>query len=91
MTENRIIPTTVANAETDARLAPVAQASPTGTPLVPARFVPYLMALVGLTGIPAALVASGVALPAAVVAISSAIGLVALVLLGGSPGLRKAP
>lgn len=67
------------------------EASPTGKPLVPARFVPYLMLVTTLAGIPAALLGAGVAIPVVVVTISTAVGVVALVLLGGSPGLRKAP
>lgn len=91
MSENRIEPTTVANAAEDARLASITPASPTGTPLVPAKFVPYLMALVGLAGIPAALLGVGIILPPVVNGIAAAVGIVAVVLLGGSPGLRKHP
>lgn len=81
-------PVTVANTATDARLAPVAP-SATGTPIIPAKFAPWLMLVATLGGIPAALLAAGLAIPAPVVAIGSIVGSVALVLLGGSPGIRK--
>lgn len=89
MPENRISPVTVANVEEDRRLATIrAQVSPTGTPLVPPRAVPWLMVLSIACGVPAVLVAAGVAIPVLVVTVASTVGAIMLVLLGGSPGLR---
>ncbi len=74
--------------ETDARTASI---SPTGQPMIPAQFAPWLMLIATLAGAPAALLAAGVAVPSVAVAIGSIIAGLAVVLLGGSPGLRKAP
>ncbi len=84
---NRIENLTPANAETNARTASI---SPTGQPMIPAHFAPWLMLLATLGGIPATLLAAGVAVPAVLVAIGSIVGGLAVVLLGGSPGLRRA-
>lgn len=86
MPDNRIDNTTVANAETNARLAPV---SPTGTPLIPPKAVPWLTLVAGLAGILAALPAFGVALPPVVVGISTAVVAILAGLGIASPGLRK--
>lgn len=79
--------TAVAERVEAARLASLV--SPNGLPLVPPRFVPWLMGLALLGGAPATLLAAGVTLPASVVSVASAIGGLALLLLGASPGLRK--
>jgi hypothetical protein len=93
---------TTADAASDARVAPVAAPegfaptdgsgpSPTGTPLVPARFVPLLMVLTFLGGVPASLLGAGLAIPTAVVAIGGTVAGLAMLLLGASPGLRRRP
>ncbi len=48
MSENRIERVSVANAETDAKLAPI---SPTGTPILPASIAPWLSVVVALSAI----------------------------------------
>ncbi len=82
----RIDPVTVANAATDVRTAPV---SPTGKAMIPSGLAPWLMLAATIGGIPAALLATGVAVPAVVVTIGSILASIAVILLGGSPGLRK--
>ncbi len=68
-------------------------ASPTGTPLVPARFVPYGMALFGILTALASLPTLGIGIIPLAVCNGMGVGAVILgILLGvASPGLRKAP
>ena len=82
MTENRIEPVTVANAETNARTAPV---SPTGTPMLPTSLMPWLTVLVAV----AALLPLMPGLPVAVTTICGVVVALGAALGIASPGARK--
>ena len=62
--------------------------SPTGTPVVPATWVPWLSIVAALSGA-IALGTSVRPLPPVAVGIAGLVNLVSLILLGQSPGLRK--
>lgn len=87
-TENRVGQLTAANAKTDKELAPI---SPTGSPLIPPKAVPWLALLVGAAGVVAALPTMGMSLPPTVVAIATAVVALGAVLGIASPGARKRP
>lgn len=89
---------TLANKAEDARLAPVV--SPTGMPVIPPRFVPWLLLLGGvcaiLVGIPVTIaqVAPAIVIPAWLIKVAVGAGVVEsfiVLLLGGSPGWRRQP
>ena len=71
------------------KLNPNVSASPTGTPVVPASWVPWLSAIVALAGGIALSPQYGIPLPPIAIGISGLVALVGGILLGTSPGLRK--
>ena len=75
---------------------PTPAVSPTGLALIPAKFVPYLLSLVGvagtLAGLPEMLATAGIPVPAFLTVpamVAKIITVVGLALVGATPGLRK--
>ena len=68
---------------------PAPEVSPTGKPLVPPSWVPYVASLLALAGAASTAPEMGVNLPPAVVLGAKVVARVATLLLGMSPGLRK--
>lgn len=83
--ENRINPLTVANAESDKRLAPISN----GTPVIPQWLVKGAVVLVALAGVVLTLPAGGIALPPVVLAIAGGVVALGSALGIASPGARK--
>jgi hypothetical protein len=71
--------------------APPAAVSPTGTPLIPARFVPHALALLGVLGAVASLPTLGISLIPLAICHGALVGTLILgpILGVASPGLRK--
>lgn len=68
---------------------PDVQVSPTGTPVVPASWVPWLSTVAAVSGAVVLSPTYGLPTPAVVVGFAGLVNLVALIMLGQSPGLRK--
>lgn len=84
MPENRLEPVTVANKLTNEQLAPV---SPTGTPMLSPKLVPWLTILVVI----AAALPLVPGMPVAVAAVCGVVTAIGTVLGIVSPGLRTKP
>jgi hypothetical protein len=63
--------------------------SPTGTPLVPTKAVPWILIVVAVAGAVVGLPEMGVAIPAIVLAGAKVVGVIGAALGIASPGLRK--
>lgn len=84
MPDTRINPTTVANAETTAKNSTM-QESPTGTPILPPAWTPWLSVVVAIAGV----VSFIPGVPPAVITICGLIVAVGAALGIASPGSRK--